>query len=254
MLANLCKAGVLAVLLFTISATARATTIDPTQSIVVTAALAGQPLYRFPLGDLQQLLALRLIQSGALGSIRLTLAPLLLITDTDGSPLSFNSLDALTRVLISLIRVQQAQTLQLSTPISAQGPVATTNADDRLIIEGAGGVLEVVDRSERPVAAFDLWQASGGLTADPFGRFELAGFELRLYSESHVFEGTPILPPPAEEFDEARLRLTFRDGSNIDWVDLPVTSLTIANIPIPAGSILFASALGLVGWLKRRPG
>lgn len=41
-------------------------------------------------------------------------------------------------------------------------------------------------------------------------------------------------------------------GSGGDWAGMTMLSVTVAAIPIPAAVYLFGSALGLLGWMRRR--
>jgi len=41
-------------------------------------------------------------------------------------------------------------------------------------------------------------------------------------------------------------------GNNGDWVGMTSLAVTVAAIPIPAAVYLFGSALGLLGWMRRR--
>ncbi|MDJ0927760.1 MAG: hypothetical protein QNJ73_08925 [Gammaproteobacteria bacterium] len=153
------------------------------------------------------------------------------------------------------IRAQEANGASAAQSLAAQPAMLEVNGvNNELVWEvdpSADNFLEIFNRSDLSVAAFDLWQLSGSMVGDPIGTFAPVGFVLELRSEMNAFEGTPPVPPPLENFDTATLTLSFRDGSVFAFVEADITSLSVNVIPIPGAVWLFGSALGLLGWLKR---
>jgi hypothetical protein len=107
-----------------------------------------------------------------------------------------------------------------------------------------GGVLSLID------AATQL--TSGEITHTAPKAFDLGGGD-DPNTVSWDFEWTAPATPGTYELFGQGVNANNGNGSNMDFAGVaPTFTVTVGVIPIPPAAILFGSALGVLGWVRRR--
>ena len=126
--------------------------------------------------------------------------------------------------------------------------VVEIDDDDPIVTEEAELLNELFGTSIMGGDLFDAWASFGGSDTEGIEFGVILWFDTAFYSDV----GLRTSPPPLSQVDAALFFVIDRDSNGDEGLVALGSVDSISAIPVPAAFWLFASGLGLLGWMKRR--